>query len=232
MAHRTLCRETLKHSCYFACELAAIWCWPIEKVLAMTVSTNVCKSFASSQKSRIVIVPHLGNWELLNLWLASQYEFMSLYKPQDNPSTDQFVFNARSRNGAVLLPVDAPGLKQLSKGLRQGRNAMILPDQRPKKGKARILSKFFGYPAPTTPLIHSLCKRLDCDVFLATAFRDVGSGQFDITVKALELNKLSQDQQTSLDYMNSEIEALTRQHPEQYQWGYSRFKRSTYRSPN
>ncbi len=30
--------------------------------------------------------------------------------------------------------------------------------------------------------------------------------------------------------MNSEIEALVRLRPEQYQWSYSRFKPSTYRS--
>ena len=107
---------------------------------------------------------------------------------------------------------------------------MILPDQRPKKDKTRNLSNFFGYPAPTTPLIHNLCNRIDCDVFIATAFRDTEAGRFNINVKTLDQRKLAAEQQNSLDYMNAEIEALIRQHPEQYQWGYSRFKRSTYRS--
>ena len=229
-AYRRLRRETIRHSCYSAFELAAVWCWPIKRILARTVETDICERFSTTAKCRIVIAPHLGSWELLNLWLATQYNFMSLYKPQTNRSTDRFIFEARSRTGATMLPVDASGLKQLSKGLKQNRNAMILPDQRPKKDKTRFLSSFFGQPAPTTALIYSLCKRQDCEVFLAAAFRDVNTGQFNITVKSLELNNLNGDQQTSLDYMNNEIETLIRLQPEQYQWGYARFKRSTYRA--
>jgi len=229
-AQRQLCRETIKHSCYSAFELAAVWCWSVEKILASTVNANICTDFAESQKSRIIIVPHLGNWEILILWLAAQCDFMCLYKPQVKESVDQFILKARSRNGATMLPVDASGLKQLSRGLKLGKTAMILPDQRPKKDKTRSMSNFFGIPAPTTPMIHNLCKRMDCDVFIATAFRDVNTFRFNITVEALDLNKLTTELQSSLDYLNVAIEKIIRQEPAQYQWGYSRFKPSTYKS--
>jgi len=148
---------------------------------------------------------------------------ISLYKPQTNPTVDQFVLNARSRNGAKLLPIDTSGLRQLSRGLKQGKTAMILPDQRPKKDKARIMANFFGHEAPTTPLIHNLCKRIDCDIFLATIFRESSDKAFQLNLYELDHEKLSADQQASLDYLNEQIEALIKQRPEQYQWGYSRF---------
>jgi KDO2-lipid IV(A) lauroyltransferase len=227
---KQLCRSTIKHTCYSALELAAVWCWPAEKILARITSENICDSFNQSEKGRIVIAPHLGSWELLNLWLAGQGDLVSLYKPQPNAGVDQFVLNARSRNGAQLIPIDASGLRQLSKGLKQGKTAMILPDQRPKKGKARVMANFFGHGAPTTPLIHNLCRRIDCDIFLACIFRNRAHASFELTLVELDHDKIAADQQSGLDYLNGEIETLIRQQPEQYQWGYSRFKPSTYRA--
>ena len=227
---KQLYRSTIKQTCYSALELAAVWCWPAEKILARITIENVCDSFNRSKKGRIVIVPHLGNWELLILWLAQQSDFMCLYKPQPGAAVDQFVLNARSRNGAKMLPIDASGLRQLSRGLKQGKTVMILPDQRPKKDKARIMANFFGHEAPTTPLIHNLCNRIDCDIFLATIFRESSDKTFHLNLLELDHEKISADQQASLDYLNAQIEALIKQHPEQYQWGYSRFKPSIYRS--
>ncbi len=229
-AQRELCHEALKHTCYLVLELAAVWYWPAEKILSRVSRTNVCNSFERSKKGRIIIVPHLGNWELLILWLASQGNFMCLYKPQLNRSIDQFILNARSRNGASMLPIDSSGLRQLSRGLKQGKTAMILPDQRPKKDRARFTANFFGRETPTTALIHNLCSRIDCDVFIASLLRDRTNNSFNITIEALSHEQLASERQNSLNYLNRAIERLIKQKPEQYQWGYTRFPRSNYHS--
>ena len=220
----------IKHTCYLVLELAAVWCWPAEKILAKISSTSICENFTQSKKGRIVIVPHLGNWELLNLWLARESDFMCLYKPQSNTSFDRFILKARSRNGAKMLPIDSSGLRQLSRGLKQGKTAMILPDQRPKKDKARVMANFFGRETPTSALIHNLCRRIDCDVFIASIFRIRDKASFSITIEPLAHDRLATEQQHSLNYMNEEIERLIRRSPEQYQWGYTRFPRSNYHS--
>jgi len=225
-----LYRSTIRQICYSALELAAVWCWPAEKILARITRKDICESFGQSNKARIVIAPHLGSWELLNLWLAGQGDLVSLYKPRANTGVDQFVLNARSRNGAHLVPINASGLRQLSRSLKQGKTAMILPDQRPKKNKVRVMANFFGRGAPTTPMIHNLCSRIDCDIFLACIFRDRANASFELTLLELDHDKIAADQQSGLDYLNSEIEALIKQAPEQYQWSYRRFKPSEYRA--
>ena len=227
---KLLRQSTIRQTCYSALELAAVWCWPTEKILARITREDICDSFNQSKKGRIVIAPHLGSWELLNLWLAERCDLLSLYKPQSNSRVDNFVLAARSRNGAQLLPVDQSGLRHLSKGLKSGKTAMILPDQRPRKRKVRVMSNFFGHPAPTTPMIHNLCRRIDCDIFLAAILRDRSNAEFELTLLELDRDKIAADQQSGLDYLNGEIEALIRRAPEQYQWGYSRFKPSTYRA--
>ena len=225
---KRLHRSTIRHFCYSIFELPAIWCWSADKILARITQIDVCDSFEHSKKARIIIAPHLGSWELLVLWLAKQNNFMCLYKPQPQLSVDQFILKARSRNGVQMLPIDSSGLRQLSRGLKQGKTAMILPDQRPRKDKVRLMSRFFGHEAPTTPMVHNLCRRIDCDVFIATLVRNRNQGDFHLHIKALEHGKIAAEQQQSLDYMNKEIEELIKQYPEQYQWGYSRFRLAEY----
>jgi KDO2-lipid IV(A) lauroyltransferase len=227
---KKLIRETITHSSYSIFELAAVWCRNVERVLDRVNESKICDAFHNSSRGRIVIVPHLGCWEVVNLWLAGQGTLMSLYKPQRNPVIDTFILNARSRNGAQLLATNITGLRQLSRGLKQGKTAMILPDQRPKENKTSHLSSFFGIPAPTTPLIHNLCKRIECDVFIATALRQQKPGGFDLVIEQLDQDILRSDLQSSLDYMNGSIEALVKTCPQQYQWGYARFPWSTYRT--
>lgn len=226
---KRLHHSTIKHFCYSIFELPAIWCWSADKILARITQIEVCDSFKHSNKARIIIAPHLGSWELLNLWLAQKADFLCLYKPVANTAIDKFLLISRSRNGARLLPINSAGFRQLSVGLREGKTAMILPDQRPRKDKVRFMSKFFGHDAPTTPMIHNLCRRVDCDVFIATVFRDRSQGDFHLRIKTLEHDKLATEQQQSLDYMNKEIEELIKLYPEQYQWGYSRFGLAEYR---
>ena len=227
---KKLIRDTITHSSYSTFELAAIWCWRAERVLARVNESSISAAFAQSGGGRIVIVPHLGCWEVVSLWLAAQGNLMSLYKPQRDPGIDNFILKARSRNGAQLVATNSSGLRQLSRGLKQGKTAMILPDQRPKKNKTSHLSAFFGIPAPTSPLIHNLCKRIDCDVFIATALRQQKPGGFDLVIEKLDQDILGSDLQSSLDYMNSSIEELIKTCPQQYQWGYARFPWSTYRT--
>lgn len=226
---KRLHRTTIKHFCYLIFELPAIWCWSVDKILARITQIEICDSFENSNKARVIIAPHLGSWELLNLWLAQKSDFLCLYKPAVNTAIDKFLLDSRSRNGAQMLPINSAGFRQLSVGLRVGKTAMILPDQRPRKDKARLMSRFFGHDAPTTPLIYNLCRRVDCDVFIATVVRNRSQGNFHLHIKALEHDKLAAEQQQSLDYMNKEIEELIKQYPEQYQWGYSRFSLAEYR---
>jgi KDO2-lipid IV(A) lauroyltransferase len=143
-------------------------------------------------------------------------------------AADRFILEARSRSGGTLVPTRKKGLRQLLLGLRQGKSLMILPDQRPGGGKASIPSTFFGFSAPTTTLVQNLCCRIDCDVFIASAWRSDPPGEFALRIRPLEHDRLATDEAASAQYMNDAIEALVRMQPAQYQWGYRRFRASAY----
>ena len=209
-------------------ELSFIWCKPVDKTLALALETSIDPDFEDRSRGQLIIVPHLGSWEFLNLWLANRCELLSLYKPQKKPATDQFILDARSQNGAQLVATGTAGLRQVMRGLKQGKSVMVLPDQKPRRYKFHITSNFFGQPARTSGLIHSLCDRVACDVYIATALRDSKKPGYRIKIDKLDHAKLADSSQTSVDYLNQSIEKLVAFSPEQYQWGYPRFGKTVY----
>jgi len=229
---QALYREAIRHTCYAMTELAAVWCWPVDRVLAKVASTDVCAEFEQSSQARIILAPHLGSWETLAVWLGKNCGSMFLYKRRKskNRDLDQFIIEARARSGGEPVSTKKAGLRRLLIGLKKGGSVVILPDQKPSSNKARIDANFFGKRAPTTTLVNTLCRKVDCDVFIATASRSSPAGEFSLCIQPLGHARLAGDDGANARYMNDQIEQLVRQHLGQYQWGYSRFSNRVYES--
>lgn len=225
-----LYRESVRHTCYALTELAAVWHWPVERVLSRITSADICAEFDRSNQGRIIVAPHLGSWETLALWLGQHCNAIMLYKKRSNEALDRYITEARARSGGKLVPTRMRGLRQLLVGLQQGGSLMILPDQKPGLNKAGVEARFFGRSAPTTSLVRNLCSKLDCDVFIASMCRATPPGEFYLEIRPLDHRRLAAEEKESAQYMNDQIESLVRQHPEQYQWGYRRFSASCYES--
>jgi len=227
---QNLGRTSIRHTCYSLFELAAVWCWPVQKILSRVSSESVCDEFKLSSKGRLIIAPHIGSWELLGIRIASNNDLFSLYKPQENPKIDTFIRQARSRNGAKLVPTDPSGLRKLMKGLKQGATVIILPDQKPHHGSAFVDSTFFAQAAATTPLIKHICDKIECDVFIGAMYREESTITYNLSIDTLDYNRLTAAEVDSAQYLNDAIEAMVRSHPEQYQWSYKRFGAPVYDS--
>jgi KDO2-lipid IV(A) lauroyltransferase len=223
-----LYRESIRHTCYAMTELPAVWCWPVERVLERITATDICEEFFQSSRNRIILVPHLGSWETLGVWLGRHCDVIMLYKRRKNRQAESFIRQARARSGGNLAPTMKYGLRQLMIGMREGKSLVILPDQKPSGSKACIDSSFFGASARTTTLVHSLCRKFDCDVFIANVSRSEPAGEFSLQIRSLEHARLAAGSVSSAQYMNDQIETLVRQHPTQYQWGYRRFDSAAY----
>ena len=186
------------------------------------------EEFQQSTRGRIVLAPHLGSWETLGIWLGQHCDAIILYKRLKDHGLDEYMSNARGRTGGTPVPTRKHGLRKLLVGLRSNSTLMILPDQKPGGGKARIESEFFGVNAPTTTLVRNLCGKVDCDVFIATIYRSSPPGEFGLVIRALDHERLADEEAASAQYMNDEIEQLVRQFPEQYHWSYRRFSNRAY----
>jgi ferredoxin len=120
-----------------------------------------------------------------------------------------------------LAPADLSGVRRLLKALRGGEAVGMLPDQVPGQGEGAWLP-FFGRPAYTMTLAARLAET-GATVLMAYAERlHYGAGYH---LKLFPLSAaLEGDLAARAAQLNRELEALVRLCPEQYLWGYNRYK--------
>jgi len=205
-------------------ETAFIWHRPMEQVLERVSDSEIFEGFLDGKRPKLIVAPHLGNWEFLNLWLSARMPLLSLYKPARNPGLDQYIRKSRE-----LAPTNTRGLRQLMRGMRAGKSAMVLPDQKPGRDRGQVESEFFGLTVDSSTLVQQLSRRVDCDPCIAAAVRDFEKDGFRIIVRPLDRQRLSDEEPSASHYLNQSMEQLVSDYPEQYQWTYRRFRKSDYR---
>jgi len=184
-----------------------------------------------SDANRVLLLsPHLGNWELLNMYLGSEFGLTVLYDPPKIAALEPLIKDARERAQGTVLPIGAAGLREMVQRLRQGWVVGLLPDQVPA-AESGVLADFFGKQALTINLVHRLVNRYQPRVFLVCALRKT-NGRFDIHFDELTAGVSEVSEAESAAALNSAIERRIAQAPEQYQWSYKRFKRVSADAPN
>jgi len=173
----------------------------------------------------IVLSPHFGNWEWLGIYLGRHYQITNMYLPaKKNQEMAELVIQARSRDGANVVPADAGGVRAVLKILKAGRVVGILPDQEPKQAGAEF-APFFGQPALTMTLVSNLLQRTGARAVFAAAIRQPQEHRFRLVFREPDPAIYDSDLQVSLAALNRGVEQLVAEAPEQYQWVYKRFKR-------
>ena len=173
-------------------------------------------------KGVMIVSPHLGNWELVGYWAATQGPITTLYQPPRRFNLDDLLRHVRAKTGATLVPTNARGVSSLIKALKRGELVGILPDMEPET-RGGIFAPFFGVQALTMTLIHNLVKRSEAAVFIGFARRVPGGFNLVFVEPGSEI--AAESSEVSVTALNGAIEALVNRAPEQYQWEYKRFKR-------
>jgi len=200
--------------------LLATWKTPAPDVQKWVTSSEGDATFheAVRQGPTLILLPHLGNWELFGLWLSQPRPYTAMFRPMRLPAMSDIVRLARERGGNRLVPATPTGVKSILRDLKTGSTAIILPDQTPKQGMGEFLP-FFGLETLTATLPFRLAQATRARVFVAGAVRDTQGYH----VFFEELVAPTQSQTEWLTAMNAVIEAWVRRFPDQYQWEYNRF---------
>jgi KDO2-lipid IV(A) lauroyltransferase len=119
--------------------------------------------------------------------------------------------------------VDAGGVRALYQALDRGELVGMLPDQEPGAGNG-VFAPLFGIQANSMVLLSRLAIKTGAPVIFAYAERlSHGRGyhlHFLPAPPAINQAPLEH----SVAIMNEMVETLIRQKPQQYQWGYKRFR--------
>ena len=146
-----------------------------------------------------------------------------LYRPSRQAALSEVVETARRREGLQTAPTTLAGVRQMIRALRAGQAVGLLPDQVPPEGQG-VWSPFFGQPAYTMTLAARLVQQTGATPLLAWGERLPGAQGFRVHVQPFG-EPLSADLDAAVAQINRAMEGLIRQCPQQYLWGYGRYKK-------
>jgi KDO2-lipid IV(A) lauroyltransferase len=199
-------------------ELPKLWLRPQEEVIARVVKVSgweLVEQAWQAGRGILFLTPHLGCFEITAQYYAAHQPMTVLYRRPKQTWLGPIIENGRGIN-LKLAPADVSGVKRLLKALRAGEAVGMLPDQAPKAGEGEWVP-FFGKPAYTMTLAARLAKTGATVLFAYAERLHYGAGYH------LKLFSPQGDAVTPAA-INDEIERLVRMCPEQYLWGYNRYK--------
>lgn len=174
----------------------------------------------------IFLTPHLGCFEITAQAYALRYGQLQpmtvLYRPPRQAWLRAVVESARGRPGLQTAPTTLAGVKQMIKALKQGQSLGLLPDQVPPLGMG-VWVPFFGQEAYTMTLSVRLAQQTGAAVLMAWGERLPRGRGFRVHVEPLSV-VLPADATQAAGVINQAMEGLIRHCPQQYLWGYARYK--------
>jgi len=220
-----LLKKTLQENGKTLIECFWLWQHPQEvlDVLLGNIKNHELLIRANKQGT-IFVTPHFGSWEFIGLLTAANSNLLILYAPPKSKYISTLSIQGRSSTGGTVISTEELNAKHLIKHIKNGGSVGILPDQVPD-GNGGVYSSFFGRQTYTSTLVCKLAKRLQCPVVFCYALRNSENElRYDAYYYEAAKEIFSDDINLATNALNTSIENFINTAPEQYVWGYKRFK--------
>lgn len=204
-------------------ELPKIWLRPHDEVagrVAKVSGWELVETAWTEGRGILFLTPHLGCFEITAQYYARFKPMTVLYRRPKQAWLAPLIEQGRGAN-LSLAPADLSGVRRLIRALKGGEAVGMLPDQAPGAGEG-IWAPFFGKPAYTMTLAARLAETGATVLFAYAERLQYGAGYH---LKLFPLSRpLEGDLAARVAQINGELENLIRHCPEQYLWGYNRYK--------
>ena len=204
-------------------ETPAIWFRPQAEVAALVKEESGLDAALAARaqgKEIVFLTPHLGSFEITVQYTSLRLPITALYRPPKMRWLDPLMREGRGRPAIHLVPADLKGVRQMYRALQNGDAVGLLPDQVPRAGEGEW-AEFFGRPAYTMTLAARLAARENVACFIVYGRRLPRGQGYAMVFRPLPAQLPGE---TPTRRVNRGIESLIRECPEQYLWGYNRYK--------
>lgn len=206
-------------------ELPKIWLRPLEETAARVVKITgweLVEEATRAGKGIVYLTPHLGCFEVTAQYLSTHAPITVLYRPPKQAWLQTMIEAGRARKQLHIAAADLTGVRALLKALKRGEAVGMLPDQAPRSGEGRWID-FFGKPAYTMTLAARLTESGAASIMVWAERLPDGAGyHFHLQRPTQSINGNTEERAWQI---SREIERLILQCPQQYLWGYNRYKR-------
>lgn len=215
--------------------------WLGRPVPVRWVGAALVEAALAQGRGVVFITPHLGCFEIAaqayGERFGASHPMTALYRPARQAWLAALQERARARPGLRTAPTSRAGVKQMLKALQQGHCVGLLPDQVPPLHQG-VWASFFGKPAYTMTLSARLAQQTGAVTLLAWGERlswgrgyvvhvlspGLPQGSPVLPWKGATPAEAPTQAEAGMTHLNQSLEALVRQHPGQYLWGYARYK--------
>ncbi|MBQ9579417.1 MAG: lysophospholipid acyltransferase family protein [Ottowia sp.] len=176
----------------------------------------------------VFLTPHLGCFEITAQALAARFgarygTLTVLYRPSRQKALREVLEVSRQREGLATAPTTLAGVRQMLRELRAGRAVGLLPDQVPPEGQG-VWAPVFGRDAYTMTLAARLVQQTGATPLLIWGERLPAARGFLVHLEAFG-EPLGKEPLAAATQINAAMERLIRRCPQQYLWGYGRYKK-------
>ena len=219
-------RAAVAHAGRMAAEAPRLWLGSAPPAFEVRNADCVEQAWAAG-KGIVFLTPHIGCFEMTAQatalrWSAQHGAITILYRPARQVWLARIMETARNRPGIQAVPTNLQGVRSMIKALRRGQAVGLLPDQVPPDGQG-LWTPFFGRNAYTMTLAARLIQQTGATPVLVHCQRlPLGRGYvvcFEPMAQVLDANL-----EVAVTQINQAMEAVIAQNPDQYLWGYGRYK--------
>lgn len=229
-------REAVAHAGRMVAEAPWLWLRPHGQPLGdhaqWTPEVALIERALAEGRGLLLLTPHLGCFEVCAQAYAERFgdrqPMTALYRPARQPWLREMQTYARERPGLRTAPAALSGVRQMLRALKKGETVGLLPDQVPPQGMG-VWAPFFGRPAYTMTLATRLVQQSGAALLLMWGERLPGGQGWRLHVRpAPPLPTQGADeealQRECATVVNRAMEQLIAECPQQYLWGYHRYK--------
>ena len=226
-------RASLGHEFRTYIETARVWVGPgalVKRSVREWRGIGLLEAAFAQGKGVILLTLHQGAFEAVAIPMSATFPFYGLYKPQRG-FLNELSLKGRRRFGGRMVIAEAGVRRAALPLLAEGQGVYYMPDHDPPEGRG-IYVPFMGQAAHTPTLIARLVKESGAPVVFMFGERLPWARGYIAHYLAAPDGIDSDDVETATAAMNRGLEACVRACPEQYWWGYKRFRRQPAGAPN
>jgi Kdo2-lipid IVA lauroyltransferase/acyltransferase len=204
-------------------ELPAIWLRPRADVLRWVkrIDGEALIDAARAQgRGLVFLTPHHGCFEITAKVAAERFPITALYRPPKLRFVQALIESGRAGPNLRLATPDYAGVRELLGALKRKEAVGVLPDQVPSEGEGAWVD-FFGRPAYTMTLAGRLVQRPGSVTLLAFGERLPRGQGYVVHLRPLAA---ALPGESDARRVNRALEDMVRECPQQYLWGYNRYK--------